>query len=198
MKRHTIKKICIYCGSSHDVSETYAAAAAEFARAAVGRGCGIVYGAGSRGLMGVVADAALGAGGHVTGVVPRQFEKEVVRDGLSETIFTDSMSERKRIMLELSDAFAALPGGFGTLDEITEALTLLQLGAIGKPCGFLDTGGYYGKFFEFLENATAEKFITPPHRDMALHSEDPNALLDMLENYRRPHEKLWWNESLKR
>lgn len=190
-------KLCIYCGSAFKIPAAYAEAAAEFARLAVGRGFDIVYGAGSCGLMGVVADSAMAAGGRVTGVVPRQFEKEVVHTGISETIYTNSMMERKRVMLEISDAFAALPGGYGTLDEITEALTLLQLGAIEKPCGFLDVRGYYGKFFDFLDNAEAEQFISPMHRQMALVSEDPAGLLDMLKNYKRPKEKLWWNESLK-
>jgi uncharacterized protein (TIGR00730 family) len=189
-------KLCIYCGSAFDIPQNYADAAADFVRLAVARGFDIVYGAGSCGLMGIVADAALEAGGHVTGVVPRQFEKEVVHQGLSETIFTSSMSERKRVMLEVSDTFVALPGGYGTLDEITEALTLLQLGAIEKPCGFLNTNAYYKNFFLFLDNAVSERFISRMHRGMALLSEDPSILLDMIQRYKRPHEKLWWNENL--
>ena len=187
-------KLCIYCGSSTETPQRYIDAAKIFVNAAVTRGYDIVYGAGSCGLMGVVANAALEAGAHVTGVVPHQFVKEVVHNGLSETIFTDSMSERRRIMLEISDAFVALPGGYGTLDEISEALIMLQLGIFKKPCAFLNTNNYYDKLLEFFDNCVAEKFVAPMHREMALMNENPNELLDKIQNYSRPEEELWWKE----
>ena len=196
MKTHKKPKLCVYCGSSNEVPKRYVDTAKVFVQAAVARGYDIVYGAGSCGLMGVVANAALEAGAHVTGVVPHQFVKEVVHQNLSEKILTNSMSERKRVMLDISDAFVALPGGYGTLDEISEALILLQLGAFKKPCGFLNTNNFYDKLLEFFDVCVTEKFVSPMHREMALMTEDPNELLDKIQNYSRPEEKLWWNEKL--
>ncbi len=193
-----IKRICIYCGSSTTASKTYLDAAANFARLCVERGYEIVYGAGALGLMGATANAALAAGGKVIGVVPKQFVKEVVHQGLTEKIFVDSMRERKRKMIELADAFVALPGGYGTLDEVIEVLTLSQLGALKTPCGFLNVKNFYDKFFDFLEHSVKENLLIKEHKDLALISEDANELLNLIENYTAPKQNIWWDENLKK
>ncbi len=191
-----IRNVCVYCGSAAGDDPAYARAAREMGIEIARRGMGLVYGGGSVGLMGIVADSALEAGGRVVGVIPRQFVREVVHTGLTELVRVDSMGERKRVMLEMGDAFIALPGGYGTFDEITEAIVLLQLGAMSSPCGFLDTLGFYRKFFDFLDHAERGGFISKIHRDMALVAGEPAGLLDMLEAYERPDEPLWWDEGL--
>lgn len=189
-----IKKVCVYCASSPLAPKVYLDAAKDCAEALVREGFEIVYGGGSLGLMGAVANAALAAGGKVTGVVPRQFTKEVVLESVSEKILVGSMSERKLKMIELSDAFVALPGGYGTLDEITETLTLLHLGVIDKPSIFLNTNNYYKDFFNFLENAVREKIITRPHKEMALLAENSSDLIKQMISFKRPEEELFWHE----
>jgi uncharacterized protein (TIGR00730 family) len=145
------------------------------------RGWTLVYGGGSVGLMGILADAALEAGGRVVGVIPRfLYEWEVGHDGLSELEIVETLTERKVRMGDLSDAFLSLPGGIGTMDELFEALSWAQLGLETKPNGLLNVNGYYDEMIAFLDRATAEGFIKPSHRGLLQVSPDPQALLYML------------------
>lgn len=152
------------------------------------RGLGVVYGGASRGLMGVVADAALAAGGEVIGVLPRGlFVREVAHLGLTELREVDSMHERKALMAQLSDGFIALPGGFGTCDELFEALTWAQIGIHQKPVGLLDVNEYFSTLLAFVEHASAEGFISAPvQTNLLLRAHAPTALLDTFARYQPP------------
>jgi uncharacterized protein (TIGR00730 family) len=147
--------VCVFCGSNTGAGEAYAEAARALARAIARRRLKLVYGGGNVGLMGILADAALGAGAHVIGVIPRRLvEKEVAHSRLTEQRIVETMHERKALMAELSDAFIALPGGLGTLDETFEMLTWTQLGYHRKPCALLDVNGYFGRLAAFLDLST--------------------------------------------
>ena len=184
--------IGVFCGSNTGVGTAYVEAARRLAQAIAGRRLRLVYGGGSIGLMGVLGEAALAAGGHVTGVTPRRLlEKEVVLRGLTELRVVETMLERKALMAELSDGFVALPGGLGTLDELFEMLTWSQLGIHRKPCALLDVDDYYGKLAEFLDHAVARRFITPQHRAMLIVERDPEAVLDRLASTPLPEVSKW-------
>lgn len=189
-----LESITVYCGSAMGKNPSFAEAARELGAELARRKIRLIYGAGSRGLMGVLADSALENGGEVVGVVPRQFVPEVIYSGLSDTIYTDSISERKRLMAELGDAHIALAGGFGTLDEISEALQLLQLCETSTPCGFLNTANFYGRLFDFFDCALREGFLTKEHRQMAIAADTPSDLIEKLENYRRNFESPFWRK----
>ena len=159
----------------------YAAAAGELGRELVSRSIEVVTGGGRVGLMGVVADAALAAGGRVTGVIPRRLEeREVAHRGLTRLYVVETLHERKALMHELSDAFIALPGGFGTLDELAEAVTWAQLGIHEKPIGLVDVGGYFAGLLSFVESAAARGFVSAAHRSLLTVRDDVPALLDAL------------------
>ncbi|MEO5711953.1 MAG: TIGR00730 family Rossman fold protein [Luteolibacter sp.] len=176
-----MRRICIYAGSSFGGSPEYSAAAAAFGSACARRGLGIVYGGGSVGLMGVLADSALAAGGEVIGVIPRRMiAEERGHHGVSELIAVDSMHERKQRMAELSDAFVALPGGIGTLEEVIEVFTWLQLGLHLKPVGLLNVGGFHDPLLQFLARMRDEEFLTDSHHDMLVVEADSERLLDIL------------------
>ena len=192
MQGGKLKKIAVYCGASGG-SDVFMSAARDFGKILARENVELIYGAGSVGLMGALADGVLENGGSVTGVVPRQFSREVVHQNLTRIIYTNSMGERKKIMLELADANVALAGGFGTLDEISEALVLLQLGVSNSPCGFLNTNGFYDKLFDFFKNVRKENFLSEIHFDMALKDKNPKRLLEKLSSYKRPEEKLYWD-----
>ena len=163
-----MKSICVFCGSSYGALEAYADIARETGRAIAEQGYTLVYGGAKVGLMGTVADAALEAGGKVIGVLPRSLQdKEIGHEGLSELHLVDSMHERKAMMADLSDAFIALPGGVGTLEEIFEVWTWGQLGYHKKPCGFLNAEGYYDHLIAFLDHQTEQGFTKQVMRDMA-------------------------------
>jgi uncharacterized protein (TIGR00730 family) len=156
------------------------------------RGLGLVYGGASIGVMGAVADAVLERGGQAIGVIPYSLAtKEVSHDGLDELIVVDSMHERKARMAELSDGFIALPGGWGTIEEIFEMLTWAQLGFHEKPCGLLNVASYYDPLFAFLENAIEQQFVKEAYRPMIMMDEAPAALLDRFDEYRAPKVKKW-------
>jgi uncharacterized protein (TIGR00730 family) len=143
---------------------------------------GLVYGGASIGLMGVLADTVARTGGDVIGVIPRALvDREIAHSGLADLRVVGSMHERKALMTELADAFVALPGGMGTLDELAEAVTWGQLGIHAKPCGLLDVEGYYTDFLAFLDHGAAEGFLRPEHRDALVVETDPEELLDRLE-----------------
>ena len=189
------RRIAVYCGSSDDVNERYKEAAREVGRLLATRGVGVVYGAGNVGLMGEVADAALGAGGEVIGVIPHKLAAlEVAHEGLSELIEVDSMHARKTVMCGLSDAFMVLPGGYGTLDELFEATTWTQLGYHIKPVGLLNVDGYFDSLIAFLDHAQAEGFVRDAHRQIMLHAETPAALLEGLGKAELPRFTRWVDE----
>lgn len=161
-----MKKICVYCGSKPGNRPEYLEEAKELGAQIAKAGLGLVYGGASVGIMGAVATAALEAGGHVTGIIPKSLlEKEIAHPGLNQLVVVDSMHERKAMMEKESDAFIALPGGFGTLEEIFEMLTWVQIGLHNKPCGFLNVQGYYDHLLAFLDHAIGEGLIWPEQRD---------------------------------
>ncbi len=187
-----MKSVCVFCGSNTGKGEVYSAAARALAEAIARRGARLIYGGGSIGLMGVLGEAALAAGANVIGVTPRRLlEREVVHKGLTELRVVETMTERKALMAELSDAFIALPGGLGTLDELFEMLTWNQLGFHRKPCGLLDAGTYFERLMAFLDHAVNERFVTPEHRSMLMVERDADKLLGRLSNEPPPLVSKW-------
>lgn len=187
-----MKNICVYCGSNPGRLPEYRGAARLLGYEMADRGLGLVYGGASIGVMGAVADAVLERGGQAIGVIPYSLAtKEVSHDGLDELIVVDSMHERKAKMAELSDGFIALPGGWGTIEEIFEMLTWAQLGFHEKPCGLLNVASYYDPLFAFLENAIEQQFVKEAYRPMIMMDEAPAALLDRFDHYRAPKVKKW-------
>jgi uncharacterized protein (TIGR00730 family) len=184
----------VFSGSSPGARPEYAAAAKALGSDLAGRGLRVVYGGAGVGLMAIVADAALAAGGEVIGVIPQQLvDQEVAHRGLPELRVTGSMHERKAAMAELSDGFIALPGGLGTLEEFAEAVTWSQLGLQSKPCGLLDVAGYYRSLLAFLDHAVIEQFVRAEHREMVLADTDPGRLLDAMEWWTPPRTGKWLN-----
>ncbi len=176
-----LRRVCVFTGSRLGADPAYAAAAEELARAAGAAGLGLVYGGASVGLMGVLADAALDAGLEVTGVIPQALvDREIAHPRLRDLRVVGSMHERKALMAELSDAFVALPGGAGTLEELFEVYTWSQLGLHAKPCALLNVRGYYDGLAGFLDHAVSEGFLRPEHRETLLVGEEPAALLAAL------------------
>jgi uncharacterized protein (TIGR00730 family) len=182
-----IKSICVYCGSNAGAKPEYAATAKALGQTLAARGFTLVYGGGKVGLMGIVADAVLAAGGKVIGVIPEFLAlREVAHAGLSELIVVTSMHERKAEMERLSDAFIALPGGIGTMEELFEIWTWSQLGQHKKPCGLLDAADYYADLNAFLDRMAADGFVNPDHRAMLHFSETADELLDAFAAYEAP------------
>ena len=187
-----MQSICVFCGSNTGASAVYAEATRALAGALARAGLKLVYGGGSIGLMGVLADAALAAGVEVTGVAPRRLlEREVVHRNLTALHIVESMHERKAKMADLSDAFIGLPGGYGTLDELFEALTWTQLGYHRKPCGLLNVGRYFERLVDYLDHAVTERFLAREHRDMLLIEDDPDGLIARLRSARPPQVTKW-------
>jgi uncharacterized protein (TIGR00730 family) len=187
-----LQNLCIYCGSSPGNRPEYVAEARCFGRTLVEQDIGLVYGGASIGLMGVVADTVLAAGGTVTGVIPRALlRKEVVHHGLTELVITESMHARKAKMAQLADAFVALPGGIGTFEELFEIWTWAQLGFHRKPCALFNPRGYFDPLVQFLDHAVEEGFLKPVHRSMLLVSDSPENLLEALRSYRPPVIDKW-------
>ena len=188
----TLARVCVYCGANRGSDPAYAAAAQAMGRALAKRGIGLVTGGGRVGLMGVVADAALEAGGTVTGIIPEALmKKELAHRGLTDLVVTASMHERKSRMAELADGFVALPGGLGTYEELFEIWTWAQLGWHGKPCGVLNAAGFYDKLVAFLDGATEAAFLKPEHRAMLVVESDPDRLIDRFESYVAPTVAKW-------
>jgi uncharacterized protein (TIGR00730 family) len=187
-----LRSVCLYAGSSPGADPAYAQAAAELATLLARRGIAITYGGASVGLMGVLADAALEAGGEVVGILPRALgAREIGHPGLTRLELVGSMHERKARMAELSDAFVALPGGVGTLEEVVEALTWTMLGIHLKPVGLLNVGGYYDLLEAFLDRARGERFLKPEHRALLLSDADPATLVERLTTWAPVHASRW-------
>jgi uncharacterized protein (TIGR00730 family) len=179
-----MRRVCVFCGSSPGARPAYAEATAEVARLLVGDGIGVVYGGGHVGLMGVLADTAMAAGGEVIGVMPQALvDREIGHTAITELRVVGSMHERKALMTELSDAFVALPGGAGTLEELFEVYTWAQLGLHSKPCGLLDVDGYYSGLAQFLDHAVEERFLRSEHREALMVEREPQVLLERLRAF---------------
>ena len=184
--------VCVFCGSHTGSDPAYAQAAKVLGRTLAERGSTLVYGGGQVGLMGVVANAALGAGGEVIGVMPKALvEREIGHTGLTELHVVSSMHERKAKMSELSNGFVALPGGNGTLEEFFEVLTWAQLGEHGKPCGLLNVAGYYDPLLAVFDRMVDRGFLNTEHRRLVLVEEDPSVLLERFDAYRPPTSIKW-------
>lgn len=187
-----LSNICVYAGSSPGARPQYAEAARALGEAIAGRGLGLVYGGGDVGLMKVIADTAMSAGVSVTGIIPRTLlEREIGHGALTELLVVETMHERKLAMAERADAFIALPGGIGTVEELVEALTWTQLGVHDKPCAVLDVEGYWQPLLALLDHAVGERFLAEQHRDMLLSGTEPEALLDALEAWQPPRVAKW-------
>jgi len=172
------RRICVFCGSNSGIHPAYREAAVRMGHLLVQRGIELVYGAGNIGLMGVLADAVLAEGGHVIGVIPEALmAKEVGHRGLTELRIVKSMHERKAIMSDLSDAFIAMPGGFGTFEEFCEVVTWSQLGIQSKPCGLLNVEGYYDPLLQLFDHAVGEGFLRQENRSLVLEDRNPEGLL---------------------
>ena len=179
------RRICVFCGASAGRDSRYATAAATVGRTLAERGIEVVYGGGRLGLMGIVADAALAAGGRVTGVIPADLvDRELAHGGLTELRVVDTLHQRKAVMAELSDGFVALPGGLGTLEELAEVLSWAQLELHAKPVGALDVGGYFASLIAFLDHATSEGFVGPRQRELLLVDADLDRLLERFAAWR--------------
>lgn len=192
-----MRSVCIFCGSNTGREAVYAEATRDLVQVLASSGIRIVFGGGNIGLMGVVAEAALAAGAHVTGVTPRKLlEREVVHTGLTELHVVESMHERKVMMAEMSDAFVALPGGMGTLDEMFEMITLNQLGMQRKACALFNVAGFYDGLCDFLNHAVAERFIRAEHRDMIVVEDDAARLVARLRAWTMPEVSKWMDRKL--
>jgi uncharacterized protein (TIGR00730 family) len=189
-----IQRICVFCGSSPGRQNLYVQAAAQLGGLLAERHITLVYGGGKVGLMGEIARSVMHNGGEVIGIIPRHlFAREVASKEISELRVVESMHERKAAMAELADAFIALPGGLGTLEELAEILTWAQLGLHSKPTGLLDVGDYYAPLTVFLDHMVKEEFVDAGHRAMILIEKDPAVLLARFASYRPPNgDKAAW------
>ena len=187
-----LRAICVFCGSNVGSRPEFAEAAEQVGQLLAERGIRLVYGAGNVGMMGVLADAALAAGGQVIGVIPQMLvDKELAHRQLTDLRIVGSMHERKALMAELSDAFIALPGGLGTYEELCEVLTWGQLGLHHKPCGCLNVCGYFDPLDRLLDHAVAEGFLRQEQRRLLVSSGKPDELLELLARHQPPREEKW-------
>jgi uncharacterized protein (TIGR00730 family) len=176
-----VKRVCVFCGSNTGSRPEYRDAARHLARALAARGIGLVFGGGRVGLMGVIADAMLASGGEVIGVIPDALAaREIAHTGLTDLRIVTSMHERKALMAELSDAFIALPGGFGTFEEFCEVVTWTQLGLHDKRCGLMNVAGFYTPLLDQFDRAVSEGFIRPANRQLVVAASEADELLDLL------------------
>ena len=187
-----MRRICVYCGSNNGARPLYADAARDLADVLVRHDLELVYGGADKGTMGIIADAVLGRGGKVHGVIPKMLcDKEIAHQGLTELHVVSSMHARKSMMAALSDGFVALPGGFGTLEEIIEIITWGQLRFHDKPCGLLNVDGYFDHLLRYLDHAHVEGFLRSENRDMLLCDENAAGLIQQFERYSAPHVDKW-------
>jgi hypothetical protein len=182
-----MERICVFCGASPGARPEYAQATTGLARLLAPDGIGVVYGGGGVGLMGVLADAVLAEGGEIIGVIPRALvDREIAHRDVTDMRVVGSMHERKALMAELADAFIALPGGIGTLEELFEVYTWAQLGLHRKPCALLNVEGYYDGVADFLSHAVRERFLRQETRDLLIVERDPAALIERLKAFEPP------------
>ena len=187
-----MKRVCVFCGSSIGNKREFVEYAEALGQLLASKKIGLVYGGGHVGLMGVIADAALAAGGEVIGVIPHALDdREIAHPGLTDLRVVDSMHTRKAMMAELADAFIAMPGGVGTFEEIFEAITWTQLGVHRKPCGFLNVGAFYTPLIAFIDQAVSDGFIKPVHRQMIAVDDNPERLLNTLAEIELPDVPKW-------
>lgn len=188
----SIRRVCVFCGANRGHDPRYASAAAELGRALVARGWELVWGGGRVGLMGVVADSVLAAGGIATGVIPQMLAtRELLHTAASQMHVVPSMHARKALMAELTDAFVALPGGYGTFEETLEMITWGQLGIHRKPLGLLDTLAFYQPLVRFVDQAVTAGFIRTEQRELLVVAENPETLLDKLPHQPLPNLRKW-------
>lgn len=188
----TFKRVCVYCGSSDDVAPAFRDVAKTVGTFLAERGIQVVFGGGRVGLMGVLADAALAAGGKVYGVIPRKLQQlELGHQGVDELFVVESMHARKTLMASMSDAFIALPGGFGTLEELAEVTTWTQLGYHQKPVGLLNVDGYWDHLLAWIEHAANEGFVRPLHRGLIESATAIDTLIDKLAATELPDLERW-------
>ena len=194
-----MKTVCVFCGANAGANPAYATAARTFGTLLAKSGRRLVTGGGRVGLMGIVADAALAAGGEAVGVIPTSLlEKEVQHKGLTELHVVDTMHERKAMMAELSDGFVALPGGIGTLEEFFEVWTWAQIGLHGKPYGLYDAAGFYSPLFAFLQKVVDDKFLRPEHLGMVYIEPEGARLLERMDTHRPVVVSKWIDEVVKK
>jgi uncharacterized protein (TIGR00730 family) len=187
-----VRAVCVYCGSNSGSRPIYAERAVALGQRLAREGLALVYGGGNVGLMGMVANAVLESGGEVVGVIPQQLaDLEVAHRGVTRLEVVGSMHERKARMFELSDAFVALPGGFGTLDEMFEMLTWRQLGLGEKPCAFLDVDGFFAPLIGMIDRMVDERFLHPAQREDLWHGEDQDALFAWMRGYQPAQASKW-------
>jgi uncharacterized protein (TIGR00730 family) len=188
-----MKRVCVFCGSSVGARPAYAAAATHLGEVLAKRGIGLVFGGGRIGLMGTIADAVLVNGGEAIGVIPDSLmQREIGHRGVTKLHIVESMHERKALMADLSDGFIAMPGGYGTLEEICEIITWSQLGIHVKPCGFLNVENYWDRFLQFLDHAMNDGFLRPENRALIQVASAPEELLQKLISWEAPqHIERW-------
>jgi uncharacterized protein (TIGR00730 family) len=187
-----VQAVCVFCGSRVGSRPIYSEAARRLGTVVAERGLRLVYGGGKVGLMGLLADAALAAGGEVVGIIPKALlEKEIGHEGLSDLRVVGSMHERKMLMAELSNGFVALPGGYGTLEEFLEVLSWAQLSLHEKPCALLEVDGFFDPLLGLFNRAVEDGFVHPDHRSLVLSGDQPGALLDAMAAYEPPATKKW-------
>lgn len=187
-----MRRICVYCGSNTGIRDEYADTARELADALIRHDLELVYGGANKGIMGVLANAVLEQGGKVHGVIPQMLcDKEIAHEGLTELHVVASMHARKTMMAALSDGFIAMPGGFGTLEEIIEIITWAQLRFHDKPCGLLNVGGFFDHLLSYLDHASAEGFLRPENRRMLLDDSTVAGLIQQFERYTAPQVEKW-------
>lgn len=187
-----MRRICVFCGASNGSDPDFQKVTKQLGKAIAEKGFELVYGAGCVGLMGVLADATLSAGGKVIGVIPESLvAKELAHRGLTELHIVKTMHERKAMMADLADGFIAMPGGYGTLDEFCEIITWSQLGFHKKPCAILNVKGYFDHLIKFFDTAQELQFVASRHREMILISTDPLGILDEMVNYRHHAQEKW-------
>ena len=189
-----MQNICVYCGSSPGKDPLYLKVAEELGKALASKKLDLVYGGAEVGLMAKISNTVLKKGGKVTGVIPKAFPREICHPRLSKLYVVETMHERKAKMIELADAFIALPGGFGTLEEISEILTLTQLGLNKKPCGILNINGYYDHLLAFFDHIIQEEFMNQEHKDIIFIESSPETLLDKFLDFQVPFSGKWKKE----
>jgi uncharacterized protein (TIGR00730 family) len=188
----TLQSVCVFCGSNPGRDPVYERAARTMGETLAARRIKLIYGGGGIGLMGAIANATMNAGGEVIGVIPHALrQKELAYHKLTELHVVDTMHQRKQMMADLTQGFIAMPGGFGTFEELCETITWAQLGLHNKPIGMLNVNGYYDRMLAMFDHATAEGFVSQRHRQMICASPDPNLLLDEMMAYEGPPTEQW-------